>query len=72
MSSGAASIHGSLNASTWITERDPATDLVNDVGGEWEREGLGRGLEERLEALMVNDVSGSPAAAVLPAAPAKE
>lgn len=72
LSSGAASIHGSLNASTWITERDPATDLVNDVGGEWEREGLGRGLEERLEALMVNDVSGSTAAAVLPAAPAKE
>ncbi|KAF8645800.1 hypothetical protein AX16_007570 [Volvariella volvacea WC 439] len=26
--------------------------LLDDVGGEWEREGLGRGLEERLEALM--------------------
>ncbi|TFK67797.1 hypothetical protein BDN72DRAFT_858844 [Pluteus cervinus] len=26
--------------------------MVDDVGGEWEREGLGRGLEERLEALM--------------------
>lgn len=25
--------------------------MVDDVGGEWEREGLGRGLEERLEAL---------------------
>ena len=24
----------------------------DEVGGEWEREGLGRGLEERLEALM--------------------
>lgn len=71
-SSGAASIHGSLNASTWITERDPATDLVNDVGGEWEREGLGRGLEERLEALMVNDSAGSAIAAVSPVAPVKE
>ncbi|KAF5348595.1 hypothetical protein D9756_009693 [Leucocoprinus leucothites] len=25
--------------------------MMDDVGGEWEREGLGRGLEERLEAL---------------------
>jgi hypothetical protein len=27
--------------------------MMDDVGGEWEREGLGRGLEERLEALNV-------------------
>lgn len=54
--SGAASIHGSLSPSAWVTERDPAADLVSDVGGEWEREGLGRGLEERLEALMAHDV----------------
>lgn len=59
IASSAASIHGSLSASAWVTERDPATDLVNDVGGEWEREGLGRGLEERLETLMVNDNSGA-------------
>ncbi|KAH9964436.1 hypothetical protein BC827DRAFT_1265724 [Russula dissimulans] len=26
--------------------------FLNDVGGEWEREGLGQGLEERLESLM--------------------
>ncbi|KAG1724693.1 uncharacterized protein EDB91DRAFT_1170202, partial [Suillus paluster] len=26
--------------------------LLDDIGGEWQREGLGRGLEERLEALM--------------------
>jgi len=26
--------------------------LDKDLGGEWEREGLGRGLEERLEALL--------------------
>jgi hypothetical protein len=25
---------------------------LDDVGGEWEREGLGKGLEERLEALI--------------------
>jgi hypothetical protein len=25
--------------------------LVDEVGGEWEREGLGKGLEERLDAL---------------------
>lgn len=31
---------------------DPTSDLSSDVGGEWEREGLGRGLEERLESLM--------------------
>ncbi|KAG1867685.1 hypothetical protein F4604DRAFT_1776415 [Suillus subluteus] len=33
-------------------ERDSIA-LLDDVGGEWEREGLGRGLEERLEALMI-------------------
>ncbi|KAI0307597.1 hypothetical protein B0F90DRAFT_1675099 [Multifurca ochricompacta] len=27
--------------------------FIDDVGGEWEREGLGQGLEERLESLMV-------------------
>ena len=44
----------SLSAATWVTERDPATDLQDAmVGGEWEREGMGRGLEERLEALMM-------------------
>ena len=26
--------------------------FVDEVGGEWEREGLGQGLEERLESLM--------------------
>lgn len=25
---------------------------VDDIGGEWEREGFGGGLEERLEALL--------------------
>ncbi|KAG0701824.1 hypothetical protein DFH29DRAFT_925073 [Suillus ampliporus] len=32
-------------------DRDSIT-MLDDVGGEWQREGLGRGLEERLEALM--------------------
>lgn len=27
--------------------------MLDNVGGEWEREGLGRGLEERLEALVI-------------------
>ena len=66
LSSGAASVHGSLSASTWITERDPATDLVNDVGGEWEREGLGKGLEERLEALMAHDAAGPTTSSAAP------
>ncbi|KAI0338392.1 hypothetical protein BDW22DRAFT_1409577 [Trametopsis cervina] len=50
--SSAASIHSSVSAAAWVTERDPTADLVSDQGGEWGREGLGRGLEERLEALM--------------------
>ena len=32
--------------------RDPTTGMTDDVGGEWEREGLGRGLEERLNVLV--------------------
>ncbi|KAH9937931.1 hypothetical protein B0H21DRAFT_54327 [Amylocystis lapponica] len=43
-SSSAGSIHGFSS----VVDRDA---MVDDVGGEWEREGLGRGLEERLEAL---------------------
>lgn len=42
--SSAGSIHG--------RDRDSIA-LLDDVGGEWEREGLGKGLEERLEALMI-------------------
>lgn len=42
--SNAGSIHG--------RDRDSIA-LLDDMGGEWEREGLGRGLEERLEALMI-------------------
>ncbi|KAG2055280.1 hypothetical protein BDR06DRAFT_882707 [Suillus hirtellus] len=33
-------------------ERDSIA-MLDDIGGEWQREGLGRGLEERLEALMI-------------------
>lgn len=46
-SSSGGSIHG---APTFVLDRDGAVG-VDDVGGEWEREGLGKGLEERLEAL---------------------
>ncbi|KAJ8463543.1 hypothetical protein ONZ45_g17540 [Pleurotus djamor] len=34
-----------------VRDRDSIA-LIDDVGGEWEREGMGQGLEERLEALM--------------------
>lgn len=52
--SSTGSVHGV--AGVLHADRDPATGMVDDVGGEWEREGLGRGLEERLESLLV--VSG--------------
>ncbi|KAH7915497.1 hypothetical protein BJ138DRAFT_1109553 [Hygrophoropsis aurantiaca] len=42
---GSGSLHGV------VRDRDSIA-MLDDVGGEWEREGLGRGLEERLEALM--------------------
>ncbi|KIJ60821.1 hypothetical protein HYDPIDRAFT_116679 [Hydnomerulius pinastri MD-312] len=45
--SSGGSIHGGIGRG----DRDSIA-LLDDVGGEWEREGLGRGLEERLEALM--------------------
>lgn len=42
-----------------VKEPDSTDGLASDdAGGEWEREGLGRGLEERLEALMVSPVGG--------------
>ncbi|KAH9896745.1 hypothetical protein C8Q73DRAFT_642006 [Cubamyces lactineus] len=47
-SSSGGSIHG---APTYVLERDGAVGVADDVGGEWEREGLGKGLEERLEGL---------------------
>jgi hypothetical protein len=51
---------GSVNASTrsswYFNERDIREGreglFVDEAGGEWEREGLGQGLEERLESLM--------------------
>ena len=41
--------HGSL---THVGKRDSIV-MLDNVGGEWEREGHGRGLEERLEALVI-------------------
>jgi hypothetical protein len=59
-SSGSSSIHGSpfvafsgLGSLTHVGKKDSVAMLDNNVGGEWEREGLGRGLEERLEALVI-------------------
>lgn len=34
--------------------------LFDDVGGEWEREGFGKGLEERMEELMPVSAVTSP------------
>ena len=32
--------------------------VLDDVGGEWEREGLGRGLDERLEEVLRPGIVG--------------
>jgi hypothetical protein len=34
--------------------------MLDNVGGEWEKEGLGRGLEERLDALIIPPAVDSP------------
>ncbi len=34
--------------------------LLDNMGGEWEREGLGKGLEERLDALVLSGTSVMP------------
>lgn len=52
--------HGSIHGSSFVAfsghgdlmKRDSA-GMLDNAGGEWEREGLGRGLEERLEALVI-------------------
>jgi hypothetical protein len=56
---GSGSIHGSPLAAisghgslSHVGKRDSIA-MLDNVGGEWEREGLGRGLEERLEALVI-------------------
>lgn len=41
--------------------------LLDNMGGEWERQGLGRGLEERLEALVLPPAMDGPVPAVAPA-----
>lgn len=42
---------GSRRHSVLTQSDDIAQRLIDDIGGEWEREGLGKGLEERLEAV---------------------
>ncbi|KAF8805012.1 hypothetical protein BYT27DRAFT_7234403 [Phlegmacium glaucopus] len=55
---GSGSIHGSPFVASGhgglahAGNRDNIA-MLDNVGGEWEREGLGRGLEERLEALVI-------------------
>ena len=46
---GGGGIQGGL---IHVGKRDSIA-MLDNVGGEWEREGLGRGLEERLEALVI-------------------
>ncbi|KAF8880119.1 hypothetical protein CPB84DRAFT_1851952 [Gymnopilus junonius] len=41
--------------------------LLDNVGGEWERQGLGKGLEERLDALVIPPAGGLPLSPVSPA-----
>ena len=48
----ASSIHESPLSGHGGLKRD-SIGMLDNVGGEWEREGLGRGLEERLEALVI-------------------
>lgn len=47
---------GSLLRAAGVIEGHPSENVgevgLDDVGGEWEREGFGGGLEERLEALL--------------------
>ena len=52
--SAGSSIHGDRRSSYYGggDVREGREGLFDDVGGEWEREGLGQGLEERLETLM--------------------
>jgi hypothetical protein len=42
---------GPMGGFTHAGKRDSIA-MLDDVGGEWEREGLGRGLEERLEIMV--------------------
>ena len=52
---GSGSFHGSplvVGSLSHVGKRDSIA-MLDNVGGEWEREGHGRGLEERLEALVI-------------------
>ena len=63
-SSKAPSLHGfSFGPTGGLThpgKRDSIA-MLDNVGGEWEKEGLGRGLEERLDALIIPPAVDSPA-----------
>lgn len=51
---------GPMGGITHPGKRDSIA-MLDDLGGEWEREGLGKGLEERLEALIATSPSAVPA-----------
>ena len=61
--SKAPSLHGfSFGPTGGLThpgKRDSIA-MLDNVGGEWEKEGLGRGLEERLDALVIPPAVDSP------------
>ncbi|KAK2459279.1 hypothetical protein APHAL10511_008700 [Amanita phalloides] len=57
---GTGSASGSVRGFPMFRNGARQDGLLDDVGGEWEREGFGKGLEERLEELM----PVSPATAV--------
>ncbi|KAF6750001.1 hypothetical protein DFP72DRAFT_911556 [Ephemerocybe angulata] len=56
--SAAASLRGFSPSATSPGKRESMA-LLDNVGGEWEREGLGKSLEERLESETVGSVGGS-------------
>lgn len=69
--SKAPSLHGfALGPTGGLThpgKRDSIA-MLDNVGGEWEKEGLGRGLEERLDALVIPPAVDSPVVGVAPVA----
>ena len=63
-SAASGSIRESARSSWYLNDRDVREGrdglFVDEAGGEWEREGLGQGLEERLDALLGMNQVGTP------------
>ncbi|KAF8901401.1 hypothetical protein CPB84DRAFT_1777777 [Gymnopilus junonius] len=60
------SLGGPTSGVTHAGMRD-SISMLDNVGGEWERQGLGKGLEERLDALVIPPAGGLPLSPVWPA-----